>query len=97
MGNRDNPESKLPKTAWARNESVSNGKWAWLHPKKIKIIGNKGWEKGVWFKIKEGVEGLLVLDENKKEHAYMITEKASHYFQTMTRHDRMPLLINERL
>jgi len=96
-GNRDNPESKLPKTGWARKESVEKGKWTWLQPIKVKIIANKGFEKGIWFKIKEGINGLLVTDEKKKEHVYMITEQASHYFQTMTRHDRMPSLINERL
>lgn len=96
-GNRDNKLSKLPRTAWAKKESIDAGKWAWLYPEKIKIIASRGFEKGIWFKIKEGIEGLLIIDENKEEHVYMITRKATHYFETMTHHDRMPVLINEWL
>jgi hypothetical protein len=36
------------------------------------------------------MRGILVQD-----HVYMLTEPASHYYEVMTRHDRMPVLIDQ--
>ncbi len=98
-GNRkrkDNP-SKLPETWWCRLESLEAGKWRWLHPEKVIIPANYGLEKGVWFQINEGMEGVLVHDELKQPRVYMLTKPASHYYEVMTRHDRMPILIDQEI
>lgn len=94
-GNRGNKESKLPRTGWCRLESLEAGKWRWLKPQQVEIPADFGLEKGVWFKINHGLKGVLVEDELKKPHVYMLTQQASHYYQTMTKHDRMPLLIEQ--
>jgi len=94
-GNRGNKESKLPKTGWCRNESLEAGKWRWLKPERVIIPAEFGLEKSVWFAIEEGMEGILVHDEQEQPHVYMMTQPASHYYQTMTRHGRMPVLIGQ--
>ena len=43
------------------------------------------------------MRGLLVTDEHRQQVAYMICEPATHYYQIMTRSNRMPVLIDERI
>jgi hypothetical protein len=43
------------------------------------------------------MRGLLVPDERGIAVCYMICEPASHYYRIMTRSDRMPVLIDERI
>jgi hypothetical protein len=38
-----------------------------------------------------------VRDEQGRPHVYMLTEPASHYYNVMTKADRMPVLIGERI
>ena len=95
-GNRGG-KVKLPKTGWCRKESLEAGKWRWLNPEPVEIPASFGLEKGIWFQITEGIKGVLVRDETGREHVYMMTEAASHYYEVMTRHNRMPVLIGERI
>ncbi|QDS99370.1 hypothetical protein [Adhaeretor mobilis] len=94
-GNRGNKESKLPRTGWCRKESLDAGKWRWLKPEPCIIPANFGLEKGVWFHIDEGLEGVVVRDEQDKPHVYMLTQAASVYYENMTRHERMPVLVGQ--
>jgi hypothetical protein len=96
-GNRGNKESRLPRTGWCRNESLEAGKWQWLKPEAVVIPADFGLEKGVWFQIIEGMRGVLVRDEEGKPHVYMLTRQASHYYQTMTKHERMPVLVDQEI
>lgn len=96
-GNRDDKRSRLPRTGWARIESIEEGRWQWLRPIKVAIPASYGLEKGVWYAIFEGMEGVLVYDEQKRPHVYMLTQPASHYYQVMTRHERMPILIGDQI
>lgn len=96
-GNRNNKESKLPKTGWCRLESLEAGKWRWLAPEKVLIPADFGLEKSVWFQIKEGMEGVVVQDEQQRPHVYMLTTEASVYYQNMTRHNRMPVLVGQEI
>jgi hypothetical protein len=56
-----------------------------------------GFDKGIWFQIREGVRGILVRDEAGRPHVYLLTKPASHYYHVMTRQERMPVLIGERI
>jgi len=56
-----------------------------------------GLEKGIWFSTTEGMEGIVVQDQEDVLHAYMLTRDASTYYQNMTKHDRMPVLIGEQI
>jgi hypothetical protein len=88
-GNRSGA-GKLPKTGWCKQESLTAGKWRWLEPQPVEIPADFGLEKGIWFGVTQGMRGILVHD-----HVYMLTEPASHYYEVMTRHDRMPVLIDQ--
>ena len=94
-GNRNDRQSRLPKTGWCRTESLEAGKWRYLSPEQCVIPAVAGLEKGVWFQIKEGIQGVVVHDESERPHIYMLTQPASHYYQVMTRHERMPVLIGQ--
>ena len=96
-GNRDNKQSRLPKTGWAKIESIEAGRWSYLKPEPVEIPALFGLEKGVWFHIQEGMKGILVHDETKKPHVYILTQPASHYYQVMTRHERMPVFLGEQM
>ncbi len=96
-GNRDDRASRLPRTGWCRLESLEEGLWRRLHPEPVEIPAVLGLEKGVWFHIDEGIRGILVEDEQGRPHVYMLTQPASHYYRTMTRHDRMPVLIGRQM
>jgi hypothetical protein len=96
-GNRGNKESKLPRTGWCRNESLEAGKWRWLKPELVEIPADFGLEKGVWFPIVQGINGVVVADEHKQPHVYLLTKQASQHFASMTLHDRMPALIEQEI
>lgn len=89
-GNKEG-EIKLPKTGWARVESLNEGKWNWLNPEEVDILAEQGYEKKVWFKFQNGTKGVLVKDKQGVEHVYMITKKADEKYRKATGHDREPL------
>jgi hypothetical protein len=93
-GNRSS-EINLPKTGWAKQESIDAGKWAHLNPKFIKIPAKRGIEKGVWFDIKSGgLQGVLV-HKDQEERVYMITKPAEDDYQNLTSHNRQPIEYEE--
>ncbi len=92
-GNRDRKDSKLPHTGWCRAESVDEGKWNWLRPIPILIPAIGGIEKGKWMRFDGGMKGLLVEDEKKFEHVYMLTQPATEDYARYTKHPRMPMLL----
>lgn len=73
---------------WQR--TVDDG--VWIGAELVEIRASAGCDRGVWYSIRQGVRGLLVGRE-----AYVIVEPASHYYHVMTRSDRMPVLIGERI
>jgi hypothetical protein len=96
-GNRGGRVPKLPKTGWCRKESLEAGKWRWLSPEKVVIPAQFGLERGIWFSITEGIQGVSVRDQAGVPHVYMLTTDASTYYKNMTRHDRMPVLVGEQI
>jgi hypothetical protein len=96
-GNRGDKGSRVPKTGWCRQESLDAGKWQWLKPEPVVIPATFGLEKGIWFPIREGVEGVFVRDEANRPRVYMLTQAASTYYSNMTKHDRMPILVGETI
>lgn len=88
-GNRDRM-LKMPKTGWAKQESLQDGRWDWLAPKVVTIPSVMGYEKKKWFKTPEGIKAIKVRYHNIMR-VYMITTKASSVFMEYTGHDRMPI------
>ena len=87
----------MPLTGWTWRESLDNGLWAGYQVEPAEIPASMGLENGVWFRIRQGIRGLLVHDEEDIPVVFMLCEQASHYYQTMTRSARMPVLIGERI
>lgn len=96
-GNGRGESRFLPRTGWTWLSTVQEGYWRELGPIAVDIPATIGLERGVWFRIRQGIRGLLVPDERGNAVVYMICEPASHYYQVMTRANRMPVLIEERI
>jgi hypothetical protein len=93
-GNQDR-RCPLPLTGWTWKETLETGGWSAWQPEPVDIPANLGFEKGVWFRIREGIRGLLVHGPTQPPHVYMLCEPPTRYYQVMTRGDRMPVLIDE--
>jgi hypothetical protein len=96
-GSRRSESAVLPATGWTWQASVEGGQWGQVAVEPVVIAATMGLEKGIWFRCREGIRGLLVRDEHGVESAYMLCEPASHYFHVMTRSERMPVLVGERI
>ena len=80
--------------SWTRSK-VAAGESACVKP--VIIPATMGLDKGVWYRIRQGMPGLVVSDERRCPRVYVICEPASHYYQVMTRGSRwMPALLGER-
>lgn len=94
-GRRKEQPGQLPATGWARDDSITAGKWARYHPQPVQIVAERFMEKDEakqshWFDLAEGqtVEALLlVLGEERR--VYIVTTTAPHNVQI---HDRWPVL-----
>ena len=76
---------------------LQDGGWRGSGAIPVDIPATFGLERGVWYRIRQGIRGLLVPDERGIAVAYMICEPATHYYHVMTRSPRMPVLIEERI
>jgi hypothetical protein len=92
-GNRDK-DLPLPATGWARVESLEAGKWSYLRPVPVVIPVTYGVEKGRWFPIEHGIRGVLV-ERDDLQRVYMLTREATPDFLDATRHERMPVLVQQ--
>jgi hypothetical protein len=85
----------LPPTGWTWLETVESGGWTWATPEPVVVPAVYGFEKGIWFKITEGIRAILVTGPDGTPHAYMLCEPATRYYRVMTRSERMPCLLGE--
>jgi len=96
-GNSRGQSKLLPRTGWTWQETIDSGGWKNLEAVPVDIPASLGFERGVWFRIRQGIRGLLVPDEHNDHVVYMICEPSTHYYRVMTRSSRMPLLIDEQI
>ena len=96
-GNGRGQSRSLPRTGWTWLATIQDGGWSNSGAIPVDIPVTLGLERGVWFRVRQGIRGLLVPDERGIAVAYMICEPATHYYQIMTRSPRMPVLIEERI
>lgn len=94
-GNARGQSRFLPRGGWVWREELESGVWRNTDAARVVIPATLGLEKGVWFRIRQGVHGLIARDEKKLFHAYMLCDESTHYYRVMTRSDRMPLLVEE--
>ena len=79
-GNRRGESRRLPCTAWTWLATVEAGGWAALEPVEVEIPAAMGLDRGVWYRIRQGVRGLLVPDECGLPRVYVVCEPASRYY-----------------
>ncbi|WP_435015344.1 hypothetical protein TA3x_002882 [Tundrisphaera sp. TA3] len=96
-GNARGQSRVLPRTGWTWLETVHQGGWANSGAIPVDIPATLGLERGRWYRIREGIRGLLVPDERGFAVVYMLCEPSSHYYRVMTGSARMPVLIDERI
>lgn len=97
-GNRRGESARLPCTAWTQLDTVKNGCWSECDIEPVVIPATMGLDKGVWYRIRQGIHGLVVHDERGRPCVYVICEPSSHYYEVMTRGSRwMPVLMDERI
>ncbi len=96
-GNGRGQSRVLPRTGWTWRETIEAGGWRESGAILVEIPATLGLERGVWFRIRRGIRGLLVPDEQGRAVCYMVCEPATHYYHVMTRSDRMPLLLSDRI
>ena len=96
-GNGRGQSRSLPATGWTWRATVEAGDWRHLGAEPIEIPATLAEDRGVWYHVRQGIRGLLVPDERGMAVAYMICEPSTHYYRIMTRSERMPMLIGERI
>lgn len=62
---------------------------------RVHIKANRAHANGVWFHIREGMEGILLKPPHKEPELYLLTVPSTHYYKTMTGAPRMPVLIGQ--
>jgi len=80
----------LPREPWCMEEDLKL--WQALRPEKVRIVASFCVTKGVWYPVVEGIEGILA-----RGNVYMLAKPSTHYFRTMTRSQRMPVLISQQI
>ncbi len=96
-GCRRNDSQVLPCTGWTRLVSLESGLWANWNAEEVTVPAALALDNGVWFKVRQGIRGVFVEDEQGRPCVYLVCEPASHYYLVMTKSPWMPALIGERI
>jgi hypothetical protein len=96
-GNRRGESRYLPTTGWTWLTTIESGGWSGRDVCEAFIPATLGLDRGVWYRIRQGVRGLVAADEAGRLRVYVVCEPSSHYYRIMTRSHWMPLLVGERI
>ena len=94
---RPSRSSPLPNRPVIGHEALHAGEWRELEPEPVEIPATFGFDRGIWYRITQGVQGVLVHDRDGAPVVYVVTREATHYYQVMTRNTRQPILIGETI
>ena len=94
-GCRDRSERALPPTGWTWRATVEAGRWVHMRPEPVDVPASYAYANGVWFKVRQGVRGLLVRTRAGEPCVFVICEPSTRYYRVMTRAEWMPVLIGE--
>ena len=95
-GNRQR-NCNAPLAWWTEVATLQSGAWSMYAPEPVEILANFGLERGVWFQIKEGIQGTIIHDQYEQPYVYLILQPASHYYQVMTGYHREPVFLGEQI
>jgi hypothetical protein len=91
------PKPPLP---WCRvipHEDLHAGLFQNLDTEPVEIPATFGLDRGIWFPIREGVQGVMVREHDGSPVVYVVTKVSSHYYKIMCRNERQPLLIDQSI
>lgn len=95
-GNRQR-NCNAPLAWWCEVSTLQSGAWSMYAPEPVEILANFGLERGVWFQIREGIQGTIIHDQHEQPYVYLILQPASHYYQVMTGYHREPVFLGEQI
>ncbi len=87
--------SSLPRCREIGHDALQEGQWRELEPEPVEIPASFIVDRGIWTRVAQGVQGVLVHDNDGTPVVYVVTREATHYYQVMTRNLREPILIGE--
>jgi hypothetical protein len=87
----------LPAGGWTRLARIESGCWPQCGAEAVEVPAALGYDGGVWYAVRQGVQGLLVGAGRGAGRFYLVCEPASHHYRVMTRSDWMPVLIGQRI
>ena len=96
-GNQFGQSKRLPKSGCLRLDALEAGALGWMEPQPVDAPACYGWQRGVWFPIRQGLRAVAVQDERGCPRVYLLIQSASHYYNVMTRSEWMPVLIDETI
>jgi hypothetical protein len=85
----------LPATGWASLATFEAGGWRPWGAVEAVIPATLRLDRGVWYRIWQGVRAVAVWDEHGLLRAYPLVEPATHYSLVMTRSAWTPCLVGE--
>ncbi len=95
-GNGRQQSHYLPPTGWTWKSTVESGYWSEIGGVFVDIPATFAYDRGVWMHVQQGIRGILVPDEKRWAVCYMMCEPSSHYYQIMTKSNRMPVFIDQQ-
>jgi hypothetical protein len=94
-GSQQRTGSMLPVGGWVEEDRVPT-LFASEVIEKVLIPANLGFDRGVWFVIDRGVQGVVVMPEGGQLTVYMLMTKATNYYRNMTQQAAMmPVLYGQ--
>lgn len=92
-----NRHSPLPRQAVIGHERLHAGDWRELQPEEVEFPAIRCVDKGIWYRVSQGVQGVLVRDRDDTPVVYVVTRVSTHYYRVMTRNSREPVFIGETI
>lgn len=96
-GNRGGKSQGLPRTGWTWQETVANGGWQGVELYPVDILATVGYEGGFWYRVPQGIQGIVAIDAQGEPVVYMLCQPATHYYQVMTRSKREPVFTGPQI
>lgn len=85
----------LPRVAFVRQEAIKSGEWAKYHAVPVEIAATYWSFEGAWIHVRQGMNGILMPDEDVRAVCYVVTEAATNYYTNMTGGDWMPVFTRQ--
>lgn len=88
--------SRLPFGPWIAEHFIADGALAQFSPEPVVIPANLGFDRGTWFVIEQGIQGVVLPEVREGPIVYIVTRPSTNYYRNMAgKCDWQPALINQ--